>query len=116
MSKEGECIFTFGDKGPEKGGNHCMKAFDHLGTFLYKFGKEDYQDGEFKTLYGLFVDSSNNLLVCDSGNNRVQQLSLDDRFISKSITRLNEPSVIKRAPDGRILASSSLEKKVYILK
>ena len=50
-----------------------MKAFDHLGTFLYKFGKEDYQDGEFKTLYGLFVDSSNNLLVCDSGNNRVQQ-------------------------------------------
>ena len=93
-----------------------MKAFDHLGTFLYKFGKEDYQDGEFKTLYGLFVDSSNNLLVCDSGNNRVQQLSLDDRFISKSITRLNEPSVIKRVPDGRILASSSLEKKVYIFK
>ena len=55
MSKEGESIFTFGDKGPEKlhhptccilykniflvsdGDNHCIKAFDQSGTFLYKF-------------------------------------------------------------------------------
>ena len=57
MSKEGESIFTFGDKGPEKlhhptccilykniflvsdGDNHCIKAFDQSGTFLYQFGK-----------------------------------------------------------------------------
>ena len=55
MSKEGESIFTFGDKGPEKlhhptccilykniflvsdGDNHCIKAFDQSGTFLYQF-------------------------------------------------------------------------------
>ena len=116
MSKEGESIFTFGDKGPEKllwptccilyqnrflvsdAGNHCIKAFDQSGTFLYKFGKEGYQDGKFQTLYDLLVDSSNILLVCDFGNNLVQQFSLDGRFTGKSITRLSKPVEITKAP------------------
>ena len=134
MSDEGQSIFTFGDKGPEKlcrptccipyknmflvsdGDNHCIKAFDQSGTFLYKFGKEGYQDGQFKTPYGLLVDSSNNLLVCDFDNNRVQQFSLDGHFIGKSITRLSNPTAITKASDGRILVASNDEKKVYILK
>ena len=134
MSKEGESIFTFGDNGPEKlqypnccilnkniflvsdGGNHCIKAFDQSGTFLYKFGKEGNQDGQFTTPYGLLIDGSNNLLVCDSGNSRVQQFSLDGRFTGKSIIRLSKPKVITKAPDGRILVSSHNDKKVYILK
>ena len=134
MSKEGESIFTFGDNGPEKlqypnccilnkniflvsdGGNHCIKAFDKSGTFLYKFGKEGNQDGQFTTPYGLLIDGSNNLLVCDSGNSRVQQFSLDGRFTGKSITHLSKPKVITKAPDGRILVSSHNDKKVYILK
>ena len=134
MSKEGESIFTFGDKGPEKlhhpnccilhknmflvsdASNHCIKAFDQTGTFLYKFGKQGNQDGQFKTPRGLLVDSSNNLLVCDIGNKRVQQFSLDGRFIGNSTTCLTSPTTMTKAPDGRILVISSEEKKVYILK
>ena len=134
MSKEGESIFTFGDKGPEKlckptccipyknmflvsdRDNHCIKAFDQSGTFLYKFGKEGNQDGQFNRPRGLLVDSSNNLLVCDFGNSRVQQFSLDGRFTGKSIIRLSKPMAITTAPDGRILVTSYDEKKVYILK
>ena len=134
MSKEGESIFTFGDKGSEQlcgptccilhknmflvsdGGNHCIKAFDQSGTFLYKFGEEGNQDGQFKLPRGLLVDSSNNLLVCDLGNNRVQQFALDGRFTGKSITHLSYPVAITTAPDGRILVTSNDEEKVYILK
>ena len=134
MSKEGESIFTFGDKGPEKlhypsccipykkmflvsdAGNHCIKAFDQSGTFLYKFGKKGHLDGEFKMPHGLLVDSSENLLVCDSGNNRVQQFTLDGRFTGKTIIRLSDPTSITTAPNGRILVTSFDEKKVYILK
>ena len=134
MSKDGQSIFTFGDKGPEKlcnsaccipykkmflvtdAGNHCIKAFDQSGTFLYKFGKEGSQDGQFNPPRGLLVGSSDNLLVCDSGNNRVQQFSLDGRFTGKSITRLSKPMAITTAPDGRILVTSFDEKKVHILK
>ena len=134
MSKEAESIFTFGDKGPEKlhypsccipykkmflvtdAGNHCIKAFDQSGTFLYKFSKEGYQDGKFKWPHGFLVDSPNNLLVCDSGNNRVQQFSLDGRFAGKSITPLSTPVAITKAPDGRILVTSNDKEKVYILR
>ena len=134
MSKEGESIFTFGDNSREKlqypnccilnkniflvsdGGNHCIKAFDQSGKFLYKFGKEGNQDGQFTTPYGLLIDGSNNLLVCDSGNSRVQQFSLDGRFAGKSITPLSTPVAITKAPDGRILVTSNDKIKVYILR
>ena len=97
-------------------GNHWIKAFDQSGTFLYKFGKEGYQDGKFNWPRGLFEDSSNNLLVCDTGNNRVQQFSLDGSFAGKSITPLSTPVAITKAPDGRILVTSNDKKKVYILR
>ena len=134
MSKGGKSIFTFGDSGPEKlsyptscipyrkmflvsdGGNGCIKAFDQSGTFLYKFGKKGNQDGQFNYPYGMLVDSNNNVLVCDWGNNRVQQFSLDGRFTGKSITQLPHPAGIATTPDGRILVTSSLANKVYILK
>ena len=133
ISKEGESIFTFGDRGPEKlsypiscipyknmflvcdGGNHCIKAFDQSGTFLYKFGKEGNQDGELNEPHHLLVDSSDNLLVCDPHNNRVQQFSVDGRFTGKSITVLC-PREIVAAPDGRILAANWTNSKVFILK
>ena len=134
MSKEGESIFTFGDRGPEKLhhptccihhknmflvsdlDNNCIKAFDQSGTFLYKFGKVGSQDGQFDPPRSLLVDSSGYLLVCDSGNNRVQQFSLDGRFTGKCITRLSRPVAITKAPDGRILVVSHGEREVCILK
>ena len=134
MSKEGESIFTFGDSGSEKlygpitcipyknmfvvsdGDNNCIKASDQCGTFIYKFGKQGNQDGQFNIPCGILVDSSNNVLVCDSNNNRVQQFSLDGRFIGKSTTHLQDPSGIATTPDGRILVTSYMANKVYSLK
>ena len=134
MTQEGETITMFGDSGPEKlnrptscipyknmflvsdGGNHCIKVFNQSGTFLYKFGKQGNQDGQFNWPSGMLLDSSNNLLVCDANNNRVQQFSLDGRFTGKTITRLPGPVGIATAPDGRILVTSLTAKKVYILK
>ena len=134
ISKEGETHFTCGDSGPEKlnrpfgcvcfksitfvsdAGNHCVKAFDQSGKFLYEFGKQGNQDGQFNSPHLMHVDSSNNLLVCDSGNNRVQQFSLDGRFTGKSTAVLPKPVGIATAPDGSILVTSYRDKKVYILK
>jgi len=134
ISKEGETHSIFGDSGPEKlnhpvgciplknmffvsdRDNHCVKAFDQSGTFLYKFGKQGNQDGQFNQPQLMHVDSSNNLLVCDFGNNRVQQFSLDGRFTGKSNAVSGRPVAITTAPDGSILVTSHREKKVYILK
>jgi len=83
---------------------------------LYKFGKQGNQDGQFNQPFLMHVDSSNNLLVCDNGNNRVQQFSLDGRFTGKSNAVLPDPVGITAAPDGSILVTSYTGKKVYILK
>ena len=130
MTQEGETITMFGDSGPEKlnhprscipyknmflvsdGNNHCIKAFDQSGTFLYKFGKRGNQGGQWP--YSMLLDSSNNLLVCDRDNNRVQQFSLDGHFTGETIRALPGPAGIATAPDGLILVTKA--KIVYILK
>ena len=130
LSQEGETISIFGDSGPEKLSlptscipynnkflvidENNIKVFDQSGTFMYKFGNLENQDGELNFCTSMLVDSSNNLLVCDCHNNRVQQFSLDGRFTGKTITHLPRPVGIATAPDGRVLVTSS--SRVYILK
>ena len=134
MSKEGEALFTIGDNGPEKlstpygcvpykniflvteRDNHVIKAFDASNTFLYKFGEKGNQDGQFNSPCGMCLDGSNNLLVCDYFNNRVQQFSLDGRFTGKTTVPLQSPFQIITAPDGRRLVTSLVAKKIYILR
>jgi len=134
MSKAGETHSIFGDSGPEKlnrpnacipfknmifvleEGNCCISVFGQSGTFLFKFGKRGNQDGQLQEPELMHVDSSNNLLVCDFLNDRVQQFSLDGRFTGKSIAALRRPGGITTAPDGRILVTSFRDNKVYILK
>ena len=134
LSKEGETVSIFGDSGQEKldcptscipyknmfrvsdGGNSCIKVYDQSGTFLYKFGTQGNQDGQFNSPYGMLVDRYSNLLVCDRSNNRVQHFTLDGRFTGKTLTHLPVPVGIATAPDGRILVTSYTANKVYILK
>ena len=134
LSKEGETISIFGDSGPEKlnrpsscisfqnmflvsdANNHCVKAFDQSGTFLYKFGTKGNQDGQFNLPRGMLVDRSSNLLVCDRKNNRVQQFRLEGHFTGKTITHLPDPARMATASDGRILVTSGRDSKVYILR
>ena len=134
LSKEEETISIIGDSGPEKlncpnscipynnmflvseGSNHCVKVFDQSGTFLYKFGTQGNRDGQFNLPWGMLVDKSNNVLVCDCNNNRVQQFTLDGRFTGKTLTHLPDPFRIATAPDGRILVISYSANKVYLLK
>ena len=96
--------------------NHVIKAFDSSNTFLYKFGEKGNQDGQFNSPCGMCLDGSNNLLVCDYFNDRVQQFSLDGRFKGKTTVPLKGPLQIITAPDGRILVTSRKAKKIYILK
>ena len=134
MTQEGETTTMFGDSGPEKlshptscitynnmflvadSDNNCIKVFDQSGTFLYKFGREGNQNGQLNWSCGLLLDSSNNLLVCDKNNNRVQQFSLDGRFTGKTVTDLPTPVRIATAPDGCIIVTCTAANKVYILK
>ena len=130
----GQPVFTVGSSDPESisrplscvahknklivsdGVDHCVKVFDMLAQFLYKFGRKGCADGCFDKPSAMCVDCFGNLLVCDSKNARVQQFSLDGRFTGKSCsTVLLSPAGIAAAPDGRILVTDGEAKKLYCM-
>ncbi|HVT88988.1 MAG TPA: 6-bladed beta-propeller [Tepidisphaeraceae bacterium] len=52
--------------------NHRLEVFKTDGTFVRTMGKVGSGPGEFRFPYGLDMDSSGRLVVCEFGNNRVQ--------------------------------------------
>ena len=91
LTTAGEYITRFGSKGSAPGqlfcpssltinnnlvyvseyNNHRVSIFDTKGTFLHCFGKKGSGKGEFNYPYGITADTSGNLYVSDSDNNRV---------------------------------------------
>ena len=65
---------------------HCMKVYDKNGNFQYKFGKKGGGDGEFNNPHCLSVNSGK-LMVCDSGNKRIQIVELKGNFFGKFDTK-----------------------------
>ena len=137
LDKDGKFMFKFGDNDPEKlkrpsgciyhknkfivtdFGNHCLKVFDKSGKFMYKIGEKGDADGQFSSPWGLCVekyDDHQNLLVCDRSNGRIQQFTMEGRFIGKTFIKLRDPKALATTPDGRILVCDYTDKKIYILK
>ena len=137
LDKDGKFMYKFGDNDPGElkrpvgciyhknkfivsdSGNHCLKVFDKSGKFLYKIGEKGKADGQFSSPWGLCVQKygdHQNLLVCDENNGRIQQFTMEGRFIGKTIVKLRDPKAIATTPDGHILVCDYKEDKIYILK
>ena len=137
LSQDGEPLFQFGDSGPEKLSNpwsciyhenkfivsdcdnNCLKVYDNTGKFLYKIGEKGEGDEQFKGPYGLCLQkcgNHHNLLVCNRGNGRVDQFTVEGCFTGKTVVELQAPPVITTTPDGLILVTDFKTKKIHILK
>ena len=136
LTKKGKPVFKFGDSGSEKLSkptgciyhksmfivsdclNNSLKVFDSSGKFLYKIGETGKADGQFFIPWGLCVEkysNRQNLLVCDKSNGRIQQFTVEGCFTGKTGTRLQDPMHIATTPDGRILVSDYVTKKIHVL-
>ena len=137
LDKDGKFMYKIGDNGPGKlnlpsgciyhknkfivtdFGDNCLKVFDKSGKFLYRIGEKGEADGQFLSPWGLCVEKygdHQNLLVCDRNNGRIQQFTMEGRFIGKTIVKLGGPKAIATTPDGRILVCDYEDKKMFILK
>jgi len=134
LTKDGAPVFAFGDSGPEQlhypqgcafhkdifivsdYASNCLKLFDSSGKFLRKIGEEGEADGQFKDLWGLYIDRHGNILVCDNKRGVVQQFSIEGRFTGKSVAKLQSACGIAVMPDGRFLVSDFNGNKVFIMK
>ena len=136
FTMDGEPVLKFGDSGPERldnpvscvcyeekfivtdRNNNCVKVFDEKGQFLFKFGEKGNGDGQMDMPFGLCVDKHNNVFLCDKGNNRVQQFTLEGTFIGKTSTNIQFGWFWSVTPmlDDRILVTDNKGNEVYILK
>ena len=134
FTKEGELVFSFGPgtlKDPtacivhqntfivSDTGNHCLKIFDGSGNLLRRIGEKGEAGGELNWPRDLSIEKSgshHNILVCDRGNQRVLQLTMEGSFTGKTVAKMQKPSGIGITPDGRILVPDFKAKKIFILQ
>jgi NHL repeat/RTX calcium-binding nonapeptide repeat (4 copies)/Bacterial Ig-like domain len=73
-------------------GNHRIEKFNSTGGFLTKWGATDpllgtpiagTGDGEFTSPQGIATDSSSNVYVADTNNNRIQKFNSTGGFLTK---------------------------------
>ncbi|KAL9984456.1 hypothetical protein ACROYT_G006749 [Oculina patagonica] len=89
-------------------GAHFVKVFNKEGVFLYDIGSEGSGNGQLSWPRGIAVDKFNNLIVSDSGNNRLQVFTLDGRFVNmikEQITELVCPYSISVSNAGQVFVT-----------
>jgi DNA-binding beta-propeller fold protein YncE len=77
--------FSFGQEKTNTkiiGFNHIRK-FDSNGKFITSWGSKGSGNGQFNENHGIDIDSSGNVYVVDTRNNRIQKFSSDGTFILK---------------------------------
>lgn len=82
-------------------------------SFLTKWGINGSGDGQFIYPYGVAVDSSGNVYVGDSGNNRIQKFSSSGILLTKWGTfgsgdgQFSEPSAIAVDSSGSVYVADT---------
>ena len=136
LSQDGKPLFKFKDKGPGKLSepnacvyygnkfivcakhNHWLKV-DKSGTFLYKIEEQDKDNGQLFYSRGLCFQkcgNHHNRLVCNVGNHRDDQFTLEGCFTGKTLDKLQYPIAITETPDRPILVTDTETKTIHILK
>ena len=98
--------------------DHCIKVFDLKGNFVFKFGKKGKKEGEFNCPCYLSVNRDGHLMVCDSGNNRVQVFELVTEFGTKGSGNgeFDQPVSTANLCDGRIVVSEGGNNRIQIFE
>ena len=58
-------------------------AFNNRGEYVHDIGSEGSGEGQLMFPSGLVVDKFDHLIVCDTGNRRLQLFTLDGKFITR---------------------------------
>ena len=97
---------------------HCVKVFNKAGVYLYDIGSEGSGDGQLSKPTGIVIDKFNHLIVCDSGNERLQLFALDGRFFTKIEGQFFDNSGLLTAAavsnDGHLFVTDYEKNCIYV--
>jgi hypothetical protein len=76
-------IYYFNNQNwPNEDNPYGLRKHAPDGTQIFVFGKKGTGPGEFNNPYDVLLDSSNNIIILDTGNNRLQAFTQDSIFIA----------------------------------
>ena len=100
--EETGCFFVSDSK------TDCVKVFDANGNFLYDIGR-----GRLSYPVGLAIDKFNNLIVCDTGNQRLVIFTTEGDFLSETEQCFHAPYFVAVSEDGNVLVTDYEKNCVY---
>jgi len=97
----------------------CVKVFNSTGVYLYDIGSEGSGDGQLSEPAGLVIDKFNRLIVCDSGNHRLQLFTFDGKFFTKIEEQLSDnscPCFAAISNNGRLFVTDLEKNCIYVFQ
>jgi DNA-binding beta-propeller fold protein YncE len=80
---------------------HAVFVLNEAGKAPSKWGEFGAGDGQFNTPLGIALDAEANLLVADSGNNRIKKCAPDGRFLGAWAVD-GAPRAVTVGPGGKV--------------
>ena len=87
----------------------CVKVFDVEGNFLYDIGR-----GRLSYPVGLAIAKCNNLIVCDTGNQRLVIFTTEGDYLTETEQCFHTPYFVAVSKDGDVLVTDYEENCVYL--
>jgi sugar lactone lactonase YvrE len=88
-----------------------VQKFNSSGVYQSQFGKAGTGNGEFKSPEGIAIDSEGNILIADTGNNRIQEFNSAGEFVRKysgeGENALKSPSGVAIDSEGKVWVTDS---------
>lgn len=66
---------------------HIVKVFDRRGKVRWEYGEHGSGEGQLDHPYGVCTDQWNNIIVCDTWNNRIHLLSPEGVYVRTLLTK-----------------------------
>ena len=101
--EETNCYFVSDSK------TDCVKVFDVEGNFLYEIGR-----GRLSSPVGLAIDKFNNLIVCDTGNQRLVIFTTEGDYLTETEQCFHTPYFVAVSEDGDVLVTDYEKNCVYL--
>ena len=92
------------------------------GKFVFKFGKKGNKEGDFNQPGYLSVNRDGHVMVCDSGNHRVQVFEQSGKFVTNFGTegsgkgQFDWPESTANLSDGRIVVSDTDNHRIQLFE